>query len=488
MRTGRREGHQKRVCSQREQGSARGVRGNLVGRRVLVGVLAALAIAGWLLVTLVLWMAKALRPIADNYLNGALAANGLLPGIVEYWETWSGSLFSYGLQIALVGLPLAALPWGLSSAFPFLATTVVVAGSMFVIAGSLVKRRTRVGHYVTFTLFVPLAMGLWWAYWWVPVATTPDPSKVVLTRAQIITFWQTVNVQYLVSTALLASLLVVCLRLPKERRWGRSLGLLAFGVLTGLSGPVLALSVVFGAVLLPLGLAIANGAKGQAVREIAIIVVASSGLALVAHGSPGNRERLTLLNHGESRATPDVLAIVRALGRPFSDFTDAYLSLGAALVVVAAASSAVVLWKTGMSIDGKAAFRYAALLAGFSFVFAVVIRVGDLFAYDGIWHIFPVRLIAWWSLVLLGAGIGTLLVDHFEVVQLLPASLFLLGASLILIGTSVTFMATAMNERLVTWNSGPAPIYLVSDIESGMWDAEWALLREIHGGPNRPVP
>ncbi len=117
-----------------------------------------------------------------------------------------------------------------------------------------------------------------------------------------------------------------------------------------------------------------------------------------------------------------------------------------------------------------------------------MIRVGDLFAYDGIWHILPVRLIAWWSLVLLGAGIGTLLVDRFEVMQLLPASLFLLGASLILIGTSITFMTTAMNERLVTWNSGPAPIYLVSDIESGMWDAEWALLREIHGGPDRPVP
>lgn len=56
----------------------------MVGRRVLVGVLAALAIAGWLLVTLVLWMSKALRPIADDYLNGALAVNGLLPGIIEY--------------------------------------------------------------------------------------------------------------------------------------------------------------------------------------------------------------------------------------------------------------------------------------------------------------------------------------------------------------------------------------------------------------------
>ena len=81
-------------------------------------------------------------------------------------------------------------------------------------------------------------------YWWAPVATTPDPSEVVLTRVQIITFWQTVNVQYLVSTALLASLLVLCLRLPKERRWSRSLGLVIVGGLAGLSGPVLALSVV----------------------------------------------------------------------------------------------------------------------------------------------------------------------------------------------------------------------------------------------------
>ena len=459
-----------------------------MGRRVLVSALAALAIAGWLLVAVVLYMSKALRPIADDYLNVALAAKGLLPGLVEYWETWSGSLFSYGLQIALVGLPLTSLPWGLSSALPFFATTVVVTGSMFVIAGLSVKRRTRTGLYLTLALLVPLAIGLWWAYWWAPVATTADPSEEVLTRAQIITFWQTVNVQYLVSTALLAALLVFCLRLPKNRRWGRSLGLLAFGVLAGLSGPVLALSVVIGAILLLLGLAIANGVKRQTVTEISITIVASSGLALVAHRSPGNRERLMLLKDGGGRTTTDGLAILRAWGRPFVDFTDAYLSVAAALVIVVAASAVVILARTGMSIDGKSALRYAALLAGFSFVFAVVIRVGDLFSYDGIWHILPVRLIAFWSLVLLGAGIGTLLLDRFDVIQLLPASLFLLGASLILIGTSVTFMTTAMNERLVNWNSGPAPIYLVSDIESGMWEAEWALLREIHGGPDRPVP
>ena len=150
-----------------------------------------------------------------------------------------------------------------------------------------------------------------------------------------------------------------------------------------------------------------NKVERQTVREVAITAVASSGFALIAHSSPGNRERLALLDDGDVRITPDGLAILRALGRPFSDLTEAYLSVEAVLVIAAAASAVVVLLRTGMSIDGKASFRCAALLTGFSSIFAGVIRVGDLFAHDGLWHILPVRLIAWWSLVLRGAGIGT---------------------------------------------------------------------------------
>ncbi len=104
-------------------------------------------------------------------------------------------------------------------------------------------------------LVIPLTIGLWWAV----MAITPEPSEVTRLPAQIVSIWQTVNVQFLVSAALLASLLIICVYSPRKRAWLRIVGVLTFRILACSSRPVLALAVIVGAGLLFVGLTIDNG-------------------------------------------------------------------------------------------------------------------------------------------------------------------------------------------------------------------------------------
>jgi len=74
------------------------------------------------LVLLVLWQSRALRPIQDDYDMALYALEGPIGGTYLRWSDWSGDVWTNLINVVFVGLPLVHLPLWAGSLVPFALT------------------------------------------------------------------------------------------------------------------------------------------------------------------------------------------------------------------------------------------------------------------------------------------------------------------------------------------------------------------------------
>lgn len=444
-----------------------------------------IAVVLWIAVAGVALRARGLRPIADDYCSAAYASDGFFGGLAAYYQTWAGDLVQLGISNILVGQPLLHLPFSVASAIPFLITAATVTVALVVtLAGALPRPWPR--RRLALFAGVPLALVLWWAYWWLPAALAPDQSGTPWLLASAMLNWQIVNVQY----ALLPSLLLVAWLFINERA-GASLWLrlVATGVLAvacGMSGIVLAISLL---VFVPLmiGLrAIVVGRWDRTWALIAGVFVVGCALGLVvAFTAPGVAVRASGLVPQLTDVSP--LGIIAwVFPTAIVAWLEGIVTPGVLLVGVVAALASFAAASKGIQLELRRLTSLGAALVLFSLVLSLAARVGAGFSYQAYWHRVMPQTMLFFAVVLLAVALGATVAPFVPK----PSRLAVVaGAGVVLVALGVSWGALAAMEatvsvREVAWSIGPAPMG-AEDIEAAWVKPCYEVFKDSRDVPDR---
>lgn len=434
------------------------------------------------LTALVVWTSRNLRPIADDYSLGVNAVGGLFHSLVLWWQTWSGDLTGMFFNIVFVGVPLQVLPWTMASAVPFLFSVILVSAFVLWLLSRDMKLQGSTFSKFHFLIALPVVMVMWWAFWWIGTVTTDTDQNVNLLPRGL-TFWQNLNAGYVITMVALIWLWLALERARSKFFPTFLFGLyLALGFFTGMAGPVFAISSLLFIFILIAAMWISNNAFLQ--RQVGRWGVAVLGLLtgfFVARFSPGNQIRSELLMSPDFNADLGI-QIVMAIPQGFMDWWDSIAEIGtiSTALFVASISYAIGLMKVTLNTGYLA--RYGLAFIVFALVLAVMNRISELFAYPAWWHLIPIKMTVWLSVICFAAAIGMLAAQHVPKGRsfLLLTSLFISSTLMVLIGASILQMTVEVNSRVSTWNMGPAPLPGIGDIEDpdGWISIAWRSLNE----------
>lgn len=410
----------------------------------------------WGVVGVIVVYSTFLRPSADDYCHGAGATAGYIQSIGTWYATWIGDLFQVSVTALLVGQPLANLPFEVASAIPFLATAAAVAALIAVAVGRI-RTPSRQVTVLTGAVLIPLALVVWWGYWWVPASLTEDRAATPWLLATAMLHWQTVGVQYsLVPAVLVAGYLVVRAH-QIAPTWFKLVAYGGLGLLCGLGGLAFGTgALAFGGVILIAG-AFATGdfrLTGE-FRHIAFVVLSLAGLA-ISYLAPGTAGRSAALasNRPQESMTPWRLFEWLFPNGVFT-WASGVAHAGTLVVALIAVGVGCGLHAFGARIDPAHLTRTAAGLLGFSLLASLASRGAEAFSYPAYWHEITARTVIFVSVVLLGLAAGSALTSRHPV-WAAPAAVAAAVALLVVLGSLFLLQHEAV-DRYTAWIAGPAP-------------------------------
>jgi len=429
----------------------------VVPARIVLGLLTAISI---LICILEIQVSRSMRPIADDYTIGVNAKNGLIDGLITWWQGWSGDLTAMFFNTLLVGIPLQTLPWSFASAVPFLASSFLVAAALtwMVTSGNAVNDSP--GWKSTVFALYPIFLVMWWGFWWLGTLTT-DVDENLNPYPRGIAFWQNLNAGYVFTTVALIWLWLWIL-MKGRRHPGFSTVLtaiyLVLGVASGMASPVFAASsgililmILFGSWLmgnLP--------SKVQTGRWLATWIGILIG-GVISHSSPGSQIRATLLP-SPAIDRDLVFRLITLTPEGIVDFWACLTDVGAFALAAVIGGVAYILCYLGVKFNAKLLFIYSIGLLTFALIMAIVSQLAVPFSYDAWWHLTPIKTIIWLGVGTFSVSLATYIHTSRSQPIFLTVAVFMAFAGLMLAGASVVKMNSEVLLRLEAWNKGPAPI------------------------------
>lgn len=455
-----------------------------------------------------LWIARRIRPVADDYCTGAeVAERGVFGAIWNAYNTSAGDLTTVLVNYVVAGLPLAHLPWNLASITTYV--FVILAASAFVVVVFAVGWETnRRGWFGLVAVTFVISAGSWIAYFWAPLAWSYTVEEFRFANG--VTSWQVVNALYSIPSALISTYLVFLYVRFADRRFWRRPGVthVLLHFLLGMAGVVasLAFIVVSFSIALWFGVSghVSSSRKTQSIRQLVIGwgLLGVSWLAgfCIMWFSPGllaRRERYAntegFVYPLENRTPGALLDFV--FPEFFQFWLDGVLSVGAVVVFFLGVLG-------GTVIHGIARFRYrqesarifgwSATIAVFSLTLALFARMGQAETYVAFWHFSSSRVATMLAILLLGIAAATY-TRTFPALH--PAVVGFAAVIVIVLALpAIRLMNQSVYERYSQWQDGPAPISVVRDIEpdSGWVLQCWLRLTELRddggrGGSATPI-
>jgi len=429
-------------------------------------------LASVVLTGIVLWFARGLRPIADDYSIGVFATRGPFGGAAEWLASWSGDVVAVGINILVVGLPLVHFPWPVASATPFIVTSLSVLAPLVVL---MVFSRQHVARRIIF--YLPVLFVAYWGYWWISAQSSFYPYSVP--EALSASLWQNANASYVITIGVLTTLwltleFIQSSRVIRLALWG------ILGLVAGFTGPVVAAStVVMSLLLLTIRSRARDSWRSGITGGYATAAIAASLGAVVSYFSPGTQTRLKFLP--ETALSSELgWSLVTQIGSALTIWSQGVFTPGTMTIFVLVAAITYCATRLGFGqFEVKTGIQIGISLAIASLVLAVVTRAAEVFAYAGYWHILPTRVTWWWALVVLGATAGLWLARQrlsswsSSVIEI--AGIGALLASMY----GLTGLANTVAARAVDWESGPAPVFPLYDRESPEVLKSWETLLEF---------
>jgi len=455
-----------------------------------------------------------LRPIGDDYCIAAGANRGPFVQVIGDWNSWQGFLSASVLNSLLSGLPVLHLPWGVSSAFSFLLATAAVSAVTLL----CLSRSSTLGVH-QLALFVPFVVTSFWGFWWsrATFGTTDFPetlhgnsslddvdahtlwSAVMILTARWVTHSTNIQAAYLIGMAAFTGIAVWLLTWRRRHPVVLTACVILFATFTGFYLPAVALgSIPFALLLWIIAIRKPNsfvqGPPGLYVTYIVVTLVAQ----VAALSSPGMTTRRGAVLESSTRqplsisdAVDQPIALLRwVFPRSIIEWIVAWANVGSVLVVLLMAAVTFLVLKSYNVDSSTINLKGAALIAGglfaFSFVLSVSNRAAEAFAYPGVWHQVMATLMVFFAATAFGFVIGCKLAyvqpRHRGITLLVVVAGSL---SLILIAVANVNLARDVEQRLESWQSGPAPLPKMPDIEERIncWDS----LSEMRNSPARAL-
>lgn len=456
------------------------------GQSILAMLLAALSMVG---VSFAVWTARTLRPVADDYCLAVAADEGFPDAVISWFLGWSGDLYVTTINLSLVGLPGANLPWSLASMMPFVLAAIAVSAAVIVLF-----RMATPQFQVRWTydlLTVPTLMLAWWAFWWLPVMMDSphddgDATSLEGSWALSITFWQNINSAYVIAPALLVVAAALLAYRAPTRTWKQAVGWITIGTLVGFSGPVAASSSLVMVALFAITRAAARDLRAYLPRLFSFV----AGLlpaAIIAYLAPGTQARAQFLTSApihEMQGVADLVAFV--LPEAIVQWAELLLRPSSGLVALLVGLAAVLLIKrNGSPLKARPTVVLGTWLLVFSLTLSTVSRLSEAFSYDGFWHAVLPGLFAFMGVALLGVALSIGLSNRSVALEWawIGGGILALTVSLMSVGT----MAQEMHARYVDWTQGPAPAGPIPDVEATdgwVYDC-WRNLSDVRQLPPR---
>lgn len=447
-----------------------------IARLIMVGLI--LTIFVW-----VFLVSLNLRPIADDYCHGAVATSGFLGATSTWLLTWTGAFFPAVIGVVFVGLPLAFLPIGISSAVGYLISALSV-GMMVVLA---FQPRWK-DHFFRNVAMVIVLTTLWLLHLRIVQILGTRPGEVpdgLLTYqlAEMLTHWQTVTVGYVLTPVIAITVTGYGLLGSFSRKWVRLSIVFVGTFLAGQAGYVLGATLsVFFALLVFFDWAL--GMKRSWQSWIVGVLGAFVGLAATLL-FPGAYARAGATESGTFDRFPTA---IRAMPHGISQWFEELVSLTSVVVILSGGLFFLLFSAALKPIPAETwtGFVPRSLLAG-SAVFYVVKEAAAALVYSGEWHIIPARLMTFVALIFLGIGlarfVGRAISSRLHDPRHRAATLFLffILVSWLLVVAGAVLTSSILN-RAEVWDQGPAPLQFIDDREAPWVGECWSDLENHSTG------
>lgn len=424
------------------------------------------------------YTARLLRPAADDYCYGSITAEyGFIGGIVRWFDSWSGFVLSTFTGSLFVGLPLANLSYEFASAIPFISTAI----GMGITANFLITNASN-DFSEKLSTIIFLAFG-WWTYLWVSTTFGFD-EHYSLPLANGLTFWQTLNGQYVIQLQVLLILLSVCMRNIKSSPIISIITGTIIGLIAGTAGTTLSLSLLsmtFALIILKKF----YGVKSPS-NEIHFYYLFCLGLVITLIAchflSPGNLVRVKALNIHIDMSLGHIYSMTKTtISQGFLKWIKSYLNPGALVFLALTFGFYFFRGFRKKSPSPKNLIIFALLFSIFSLVQCFINRLSEFFSYQGYWHFVSPVVCSFISLYLFGLW-GALIATNYNFQKYQLVFIRILYMLMIIVGlsTNVT-MINSIKHRYSAWAIGAAPAKGVSDIEDqNGWQMRcWKKLEEL---------
>lgn len=432
-----------------------------------------IAVLGWFVVVAVAASSSRLRPVSDDYCHATNGLGGYFDAIGIWYLQWIGDLFQLSVTGLLMGQPLVHFPLAVSSAIPFLFTAFsVTAITSFLLVRSL--RGPKRSIALAIFAGAPLMLVVWWGHWWAPSLLEKDASGTASLLATATTNWQTVNLQYTAVPMILIGVWTMIHTRDGWPRWARTIGLLVVGLLAGTGGLVFGVAAIAFVALRWLASSWLDRRvdRNRLPETAAFVFAALVGLA-VAYLSPGAQSRGELLAAGRPLQSVSPWSIFSwVFPESVFEWISGLFQAGTPLVLISSIGISLVLAMLRVDVVPLKLMSAGGCLIAFSFLIAIAARAGAGFSYSAFWHQVMPRSVSFVALILVGTAAGAWLLARSNRVIKLIIVVSVLVAGAVSIG-SLLAMNSQIQTRHTAWQSGPAPLVGVADIETDWVENCW---------------
>jgi hypothetical protein len=377
------------------------------------------------------------------------------------------------------GVPLAYLPFNLASAIPFIAVAVGMG-----IAINFLNRDISTTLEEKFATVILIAFG-WWTYLW-GSPTFNHYLYYPTLMANGLTFWQTLNGQYIIQLEILLILFSISLRTLQSSVFLVIGSGAIFGLIAGTAGTTLSLSILLGGVTFIALRQFLNSKPSS--KEIyfwsSLCIGLLTSLIACHFLLQGNVIRVKTLNIHVDTSWTSLLFMVRTtVLEGLLKWVKSYFNHGALFFLLLTCGY---YWLRGFSSNSpktKNILALAFLFSAFALLQCFINRLSEFFSYEGYWHFASPMVCSFISLYFFGIwGASKLnamnLKSYFSVTMVciyMVALFFSVSANI--------FMFEKIYHRYERWMSGAAPEEGVSDIEDAKgWQNQcWQKLLTLKG-------
>lgn len=423
-----------------------------------------------------------LRPISDDYCFASTAGEGLVSATKTWWLTWSGDVVGIFISTAITGWPLVFLKWSVGSAFAFMLAALSLSLVLYLLITEItaMTRNYKWMLVASMSALVPIA---WWSFWWITPLLAPTSDEILL-LPNTITFWQTINTGYVITTSIAVVCFLAVDRLPQ--RFASTL-MFSAGLVAGLSGPVLAISLITLALFTLIWLSRHNSAEMSRKKNyFAYIMGGITGLT-TAMLSPGTTARRSVLSQNPTIPDLDLIELLWwTFPQAIWEFMVAILGLGTVLVMLFFGAIGIILSNNIKISDfANAKYRFTQLLL-FSLLLSIFSQISEAFSYPAFWHLIQIYMLIFvlsvYGSFIIGIRIGKRIQRRTP--GLVAVTLIATQVAMVL---SVLEMGEAIESRYDSWSQGAAPLYQIADIESNpgyVWTC-WNNIGKFRDLPDR---